>query len=68
MNKQSKILITGSGGMVGSSVVRLLTKLGYTNLLTPRKADLDLRDTSNVKNYFETHQPEYVFLIAAKVG
>jgi GDP-L-fucose synthase len=68
MNKQSKILITGSGGMVGSSVVRMLTKLGYTNLLTPRKSELDLRDTSEVKNYFKTHQPEYVFLIAAKVG
>lgn len=68
MNKQSKILITGSGGMVGSSVVRMLTKLGYTNLLAPRKSELDLRDTSEVKNYFETHQPEYVFLIAAKVG
>jgi GDP-L-fucose synthase len=68
MNKQSKILVTGSGGMVGGSVVRILTELGYTNLLTPRKSELDLRDTESVKLYFKEHVPDYVFLIAAKVG
>jgi GDP-L-fucose synthase len=68
MDKNSTILITGSGGMVGSSVVRMLTDLGFNNLLTPRKAELDLRDTDAVKLYFAKHKPEYVFLIAAKVG
>jgi GDP-L-fucose synthase len=68
MNKQSKILVTGSGGMVGGTVTRILTELGYTNLLTPRKSELDLRDTESVKLYFKEHQLEYVFLIAAKVG
>jgi GDP-L-fucose synthase len=68
MNKQSKILVTGSGGMVGGTVTRILTELGYTNLLTPRKLELDLRDTESVKLYFKEYQPEYVFLIAAKVG
>jgi GDP-L-fucose synthase len=68
MNKQSKILVTGSGGMVGGTVTRILTELGYTNLLTPRKLELDLRDTESVKLYFKEHRPEYVFLIAAKVG
>jgi GDP-L-fucose synthase len=68
MNKNDKILVTGSGGMVGSSVVNLLLELGYTNLLTPRKSELDLRDTNAVTAYFETNKPDYVFLIAAKVG
>jgi GDP-L-fucose synthase len=68
MNKTDKILVTGSGGMVGRAVVKLLQDLGYTNLLTPRKSELDLRKTNLVDDYFKTHSPEYVFLIAAKVG
>jgi len=68
MNKNDKILVTGSGGMVGSAVVKMLIEQGYTNLLTPRKAELDLRDTITVNTYFETNKPDYVFLIAAKVG
>jgi len=68
MNKNSKILITGANGMVGSAVVRLLTKLGYTNLLTPSSKELDLRSTFEVNQYFNENKPEYVFLVAAKVG
>ena len=68
MNKNSKILITGSTGMVGSSVVRILKKLGYNNLLTPPRKEVDLVNPQDVKAYFAYHKPEYVFLIAAKVG
>jgi GDP-L-fucose synthase len=68
MNRESKILITGSTGMVGSAVVRLLKERGYTNLLTPPRKELDLTDTNAVNEYFKEHTPEYVFLIAAKVG
>jgi len=68
MNLNSKILITGSTGMVGSSVVRILKELGYTNLLTPPRKELDLINTSAVNTYFKQNNPEYVFLIAAKVG
>jgi GDP-L-fucose synthase len=68
MNQESKILITGSTGMVGSAVVRILKELGYTNLLTPPRKELDLTDTAAVNTYFKENNPEYVFLIAAKVG
>jgi GDP-L-fucose synthase len=68
MNKDSKILITGSTGMVGSSVVKQLRETGYTNLLTPPRKELDLTKPQDVKEYFTNNKPEYVFLIAAKVG
>jgi len=68
MNLNSKILITGSTGMVGSAVVRTLKRLGYTNLLTPPRKELDLTNTLAVNAYFTENNPEYVFLIAAKVG
>lgn len=68
MNKNSKILITGSTGMVGSAVVKMLKELGYNNLLTPPRKEVDLVNPQDVKAYFAYNKPEYVFLIAAKVG
>src|SRR3989344_8994433 len=68
MDKNSKILITGSGGMVGSALIRRLKKGGYKNLLIPNSKELDLRKQMHVENYFKKNKPEYVFHIAAKVG
>lgn len=68
MQTDSRILITGSTGMVGGALTRLLKKKGYSHLLTPNRKELDLLDRKNVFDYFEKHRPEYVFMIAAKVG
>ena len=68
MDKSSKILVTGSGGMLGSSVLKKLKSNGYNNILYPRKKELDLTKSDSVDKYFEENKPEYVFLIAAKVG
>jgi GDP-L-fucose synthase len=54
--------------MVGSSIVRRLTELGYTNIITLNKNKLNLLDQSEVDNFFRKVGPEYVFLAAAKVG
>lgn len=67
MNSTSTILITGSTGMVGSALVRLLTGT-HQNLLTPKRAELDLRNQQAVIAYFATHKPEFVFHLAAIVG
>jgi len=64
----SKILIAGAGGLVGSAVVRCLHREGFANLLTPARAELDLTDQAAVYRYFERERPEYVFLVAGKVG
>lgn len=68
MNKNDKIYIAGHNGLVGSALVRLLTKLGYTNIITRTRAELDLTNQLAVTNFFETTKPDYVFLAAAKVG
>lgn len=68
MEKESKIYVAGHRGMVGSAIVRKLTSLGYTNLLTRTSSDLDLRNQQKVADFFEVEKPEYVFLAAAKVG
>jgi GDP-L-fucose synthase len=68
MKKESKVLVLGSRGLVGSSLVRELKKQGCNNLLTPVREELDLMDQGEVMKYFESNKPEYVFVAAAKVG
>jgi GDP-L-fucose synthase len=68
MNKDAKIFVAGSNGLVGSALVRRLQAGGYSNLLTPEIEELDLTDQQAVQAFFEAQQPEYVFLAAAKVG
>jgi GDP-L-fucose synthase len=68
MDKQAKIYIAGHRGMVGSAIQRRLEKDGYTNIITKTSRELDLRNQQEVNAFFETEQPQYVFLAAAKVG
>jgi GDP-L-fucose synthase len=68
MNKDSKIYVAGHRGMVGSAIFRALQKEGYTNLISATSSELDLRNSVAVDEFFREHQPEYVFLAAAKVG
>lgn len=68
MNKNSRIYIAGHRGMVGSAIMRRLTKDGYINIVTRTSAQLDLRNQSAVNGFFETEKPEFVFFAAAKVG
>ncbi|MFO8128933.1 MAG: GDP-L-fucose synthase [Bacteroidales bacterium] len=80
MNKDKRIFVAGSTGMVGSAVIRQLTKQGYTNITgshhkrKPEKQDhvqyvkLDLLDQKAVENFFSRYKPSYVFQCAARVG
>ena len=68
MKKDSKIFVAGHKGLVGSAIVRLLERSGYTNILTRTRDELDLLDQKAVMDFFENEKPEYVFLAAAKVG
>lgn len=68
VTRESKIFVAGSGGLVGSAIVRRLRAGGYTNLLTPGRAELDLADQPRVAAFFAQQRPDYVFLAAARVG
>jgi GDP-L-fucose synthase len=68
MNINSKIYIAGHSGLVGSAVWRALERKGYTNLIGRRSAELDLINQQAVHNFFEAEKPDYVVLVAAKVG
>ncbi|MDN5626756.1 MAG: GDP-L-fucose synthase [Weeksellaceae bacterium] len=68
MEKKSKIYVAGHRGMVGSAILRKLEKQGFQNLLVRTSAELDLRDSYAVRDFFKQEKPELVFLAAAKVG
>mgnify|MGYP001330787183 CR=1 FL=1 len=68
LNKKSKIFITGHKGMVGSSILRKLKKLGYKNLLLIEKSKLNLLDQKKVYNYLSKKKPNLVIIAAARVG
>ena len=68
MNQDSSIYVAGHNGMVGSAIVRKLTREGHSNLILRRSTELDLRNQEAVNTFFNQEKPEYVFLAAAKVG
>jgi GDP-L-fucose synthase len=68
MHYSDKIYVAGHRGMVGSALVRKLETLGFENIITRSSRELDLRNQEAVADFFESEQPDYVFLAAAKVG
>ena len=54
--------------MVGSALLKFLYKEGYENILKRTRSELDLIDQKRTLEFFESENPDYVFLLAAKVG
>lgn len=68
MELTSRIYVAGHRGLVGSALVRKLQLLGYSHIITRTRLELNLENQSEVFQFFQEEQPEYVFLAAAKVG
>ncbi|MDO8489043.1 MAG: GDP-L-fucose synthase [Candidatus Omnitrophota bacterium] len=68
MKKNSRIYVAGHTGFVGSALTRRLKALGFKNLILKTRKEIDLADQGKVNKLFRTLRPEYVFLLAAKVG
>jgi len=79
MDKNSKILVCGGTGLVGSAIVRNLLEKGYKNIIATYYSkkpqidgiewiQIDLKDKIKTDKLFEKEKPEYAFLAAAKVG
>ncbi|MGH9219325.1 MAG: NAD-dependent epimerase/dehydratase family protein, partial [Vicinamibacterales bacterium] len=68
LNTASRVFVAGHRGLVGSAICRRLQHLGYTNVLTATRDQLDLRDQAAVNYWFRANRPEHVFLVAGTVG
>ena len=68
MNRDARIFVAGHRGMVGSAIVRRLQALGYTNLITRGREELDLVDQAAVNAFFAKNKIDQVYMASAKVG
>ena len=68
IKQHSKIFIAGHNGLIGSSILSLLKKKGFKNLITKTRKQLDLIDQRKVNIFFKKNKIEYLIICAAKVG
>ena len=65
--EERRVYVAGHNGMVGSALLRRLSKEKCEILSVDRK-QLDLKDDKAVNEWFEKNKPEVVFFAAALVG
>lgn len=68
----SRVFLAGHRGMVGGAILRCLQERKYgaaaLELITRTRAELDLTDQVQVRNFMQAVRPDVVILAAAKVG
>lgn len=67
-NSYKKILVLGSKGMVGSSVVRILSNSNKFNVITSNRKTTNLFSFKETQKLFNDIKPDYIVNAAAKVG
>ncbi|MER6059606.1 GDP-L-fucose synthase [Streptomyces sp. NPDC001792] len=68
LRRSDRVFVAGSRGLVGSAVWRELAREGFTDVVGPGSAELDLRDRRAVFDWFAAARPDVVVLAAARVG
>ena len=68
MEKDSKILILGGNGLLGSAINRELKKHDYQKILSPRSYEVNLLDKNSINSFLKVENPEYIFMVAGLVG
>lgn len=66
--QSSRSFVAGHRGLVGSAIVRALSKNGYAPPILRSRSELDLLDQREVAKFFRDERPDIVFFAAAKVG
>ena len=68
IQKDSRILLTGASGMVGSHINNELRTNGFMNIIATSSKDVDLRNQEQVHALVNRTLPEVAILCAARVG
>tara|TARA_E500000178_G_scaffold356493_2_gene434819 strand:- start:1911 stop:2870 length:960 start_codon:yes stop_codon:yes gene_type:complete len=63
-----KVFIAGHNGMVGSSILRKLSKNKKIKILVKSRKELDLLDEKKVEDFFKKEHIDQVYYAAARVG
>lgn len=67
MNHEMPIMVTGAGGMVGSTLVRHLAQQGFTRVIPVYRRECDLADRACTEQLFARTRPVQVFHAAGRV-
>jgi len=67
-NVNQVVFVAGHQGMVGSAIVRRLTSLGYSRIVTRSRSELDLTRQEQVEAFLKSERIDVVYVAAAKVG
>jgi len=65
---KKKLLILGSTGMVGSSLLRIAKKKRIYKILNPNRKKLDLKKFDQIVRYLKKFKPDVIVNCAAMVG
>ena len=68
INKDSTILLFGSGGFLGRHVVAALEEAGFANIMAVGRSQCDVTEQDQVRRLFARHRPEAVINCAGVVG
>ena len=65
---ERRVLVTGSGGFLGSAVKEGLLRREAEHVLVPTSTEYDLRDRNAVEQLYADLEPDLVIHLAARVG
>jgi len=65
---ETRVVVTGGAGFLGSFVVEKLRERGCRSVFVPRSADYDLRDRDAIGRLYAEARPDLVIHLAAVVG
>jgi len=68
MEKDSRIVVFGGNGLLGSAVCGMLEEKGFGNVLSPRSSEVNLLERIDVEGFLKKENPEYIFMLAGLVG
>ena len=60
VNKSDKIFVAGHKGLVGKSIINVLKKRGFNNILVVDKKKVNLTDQKKTFNFLKKHKPKFV--------
>jgi len=67
LDKNSTILVTGSGGVLGSAILSELNRSGFHNILSPDRSELNLLDANSTRSYIRKYKPKSIIHLASLV-
>jgi len=68
IDRSVRVFVAGHRGMVGSAIIRKLESVGYSNVITRSRNELDLCKQADVQGFFENESIDQIYLAAARVG